>query len=415
MASIELKYGHGSIPLEYDASRFAVLEQPESNKPLTDAEIGQALDRPIDSERLEQMVGPGERVLLVVPDATRQSGSAQVVNLVVRRLIANGSSPHEIEIIIATGIHRAATEQEKRELLTPFIFQRIKTIDHDANDPVRNFRVGKTAGGIPVELNWMLTEFDHVVLIGSVTFHYFAGFTGSRKLICPGLASAKTIEATHKLAFDCATRDRAAGVGPGLLDGNPVHEAFIEAARFAKVSFAINAIVNNVGEVVDLFCGDWITSHQRACEYFSDQHTLTIMEKRDLVIASCGGHPLDLNLIQAHKTLDAAAGGCKDGGRIILVAECSDGLGRSDFLDWFKSSDSQELANRLCQDYQVNGQTAWSLMRKAERFDVSVVTSLDDESVRMMRLNKIPELSSTNHGSKGYILPAGSKLKLTCQ
>src|SRR6185369_6197783 len=145
-------------------------------------EIGQALDHPLDSEPLEQVVRSGERVLLVVPDATRQSGSAQIVNLLVRRLIANGSAPNEIEIIFATGIHRPVTDNEKRELLTPFIFQRIKTIDHDASDPVRNFRVGETTTGIPVELNWTLTEFDHIVLVGSVTFHYFAGFTGGRKL-----------------------------------------------------------------------------------------------------------------------------------------------------------------------------------------------------------------------------------------
>ena len=204
--------------------------RPEKPRRINDAEIGLQLDWPIDSPRLEEIVKPGERVLIVVPDATRRSGCAQVVNLVVRRLIANGSLPGEINIIFATGIHRRVTADEKQDLVTPFIAQRIKLVDHDAYDTIRNFRVGETSVNIPVELNWILTECDHVVIIGSVTFHYFAGFTGGRKLICPGLASAKTIEATHKLAFDCEASDRRSGVGTGILDDNPVHAAFVEAA-----------------------------------------------------------------------------------------------------------------------------------------------------------------------------------------
>jgi len=409
MELIQLKYGRSSLPLEYDPSRFEVLGLPRSEKALTDIEIGNALDHPIDSEPLEQIVCKGERVLLVVPDATRQSGSAQVVNLVVRRLIANGTAPNEIEIIFATGIHRRITDEEKSEVLTPFIFQRVKTINHDANDAVRNFRVGETTTGIPVELNWTLTEFDHIVLVGSVTFHYFAGFTGGRKLICPGLASAKTIEATHKLAFDCRTKDRTAGVGTGKLDGNPVHEAFIEAAAFAKPAFAINTIVNDAGEVTDLFCGDWITSHRRACDDYSARHTVTIKEKRDIVIASCGGYPLDVNMIQAHKTLEAASQACKDGGTIILVAECADGLGRKDFLDWFDAVDSRSLAERLCGGYQVNGQTAWSLLRKSERFDVRVFTALSNEIVEKMRLRKIDSINGSLTAASGYLVPFGAK------
>src|SRR4029079_4819086 len=129
----------------------------------------------------------------------------------------------------ATGIHRRVTENEKSSILTPFIAQRIKTLDHDLSDLMQIVRLGETSGGIPVELNRALTEHDHVVLVGGVSFHYFAGFTGGRKLVCPGLASSKTVSATHKLAFDCEKENRRDGVGPGLLDGNAVHEAFMEA------------------------------------------------------------------------------------------------------------------------------------------------------------------------------------------
>ena len=416
MISVDLKYGRSKISFEFNESRFDVLGTGPQTALLTDAEIGAKLDEPIDSPLLEELIRPGQRVLLVVPDATRQTGAGQIVNLLVRRLIANGSEPADINIIFATGIHRRVTDSEKAAILTPFIAQRIKTIDHNAEDPIKNFRLGETSYGIPVELNWTLTEFDHVVLIGGVTFHYFAGFTGGRKLICPGLASAKTIGATHRLAFDCETMDRRHGVGTGLLDGNAVHEAFVEAASSAKPSFAVSTIVDDVGRITDLYCGDWISSHRRACEVYAQSFTVPIVEKRDFVVASCGGYPLDINLIQAHKTLEAAATACLDGGTIVLLAECADGLGRNDFLDWFEAEDSTALARRLCEVYQVNGQTAWSLLRKAERFDIRLVSGLDDPTVRRMRLEPAESniIQQVLEGrSKGYIIPFGAKFRIT--
>src|SRR3982751_20921 len=326
MAQIDLKYGWQTVPFEDDAGRFEVLGERSSKRPLSDVEIGERLDNPIGCGTLEEIVQPGETVLLVVPDATRETACGQIVNLLVRRLIAHGTSVSDISIIFATGIHRPVTQPEKQQLLTPFIAQRIKTIDHDASNPLKLFRVGETSGGIPVDLNWMLTEFDHLVLIGGVTFHYFAGFTGGRKLICPGLAAAKTISETHKLAFDCDARSRREGVGIGLLDGNVVHEAFVEAASMVKPSFAINTIVSDAGEAVDLFCGDWKTSHRAACDAYAEDRTVRITEKRPLVVASCGGYPYDINMIQAHKALEAASRACEDAGRVVLLAECRDGL-----------------------------------------------------------------------------------------
>jgi lactate racemase len=415
MPKIDLKYGRTLVPLRYNESRFSVLGSDRQREPLTDPEIGARLDEPIDSLPLDDLIRPGDRVLLVVSDATRQTGAGQVVNLLARRLIANGSNAADINIIFATGIHRRVSDEERRTILSPFIIQRMKTIDHDANDPIKNFRVGEISGGIPVELDWTLTEFDHIVLIGGITFHYFAGFTGGRKLICPGLASAKTISATHRLAFDCETMDRRQGVGTGLLDGNAVHEAFLEAASFAKPSFAVNTIVDNLGRVIDLYCGDWISSHRHACDAYAEAYTVPITEKRELVVASCGGYPLDINLIQAHKALDAASMACRDGGVIVLLAECEDGLGRSDFLDWFDARDSNALAQKLCESYQVNGQTAWSLLKKAERFDIRLASRLDAQTIGKMRLSST-ELNAVQQmiasASGGYVIPFGAKFRI---
>ncbi|MEP6788608.1 MAG: nickel-dependent lactate racemase, partial [Acidobacteriota bacterium] len=343
MAQIDLKYGRTGIPFEYDETRFDVLGQTTERLPLSDAEIGHKLDQPIDSESIEEIVSPGESVLIVVPDATRQTACGQVVNLVVRRLIANGTAAHDIHIMFATGIHRKVTEDEKDAILTPFIAQRIKTLDHDPRDLMQLIRLGETSGGSPIELNRALTDHNHVIIIGGVTFHYFAGFTGGRKLICPGLASARTITETHKLAFDCTTRSRRDGVDTGLLDGNAVNEAFMEIVAKLEPAFAITTIVNDAGHAVDLYCGNWKTSHRAACDSYAAEHTIHLAEKRDLVIVSSGGYPHDINMIQAHKALETASHACNDGGTIIFLAECADGLGRDDFLKWFEAPDSDGL------------------------------------------------------------------------
>ena len=421
MPNINLKYGKTKISFDADEKRFEILGSEKQTAPLSDAEIGQRFDNPIDSKPIEEIINPGETVLIVVPDATRATASGQIVNLLVRRLIANGTAPFNINIIFATGIHRPVTEAEKQDLLTPFIAQRIKTIDHNPRDLMRIagleskrfFNFGAMENGIEVELNRALTEHDRVIIVGGVTFHYFAGFTGGRKLICPGLASEKTISETHRLAFDCKSKTRRAGVDTGVLDGNAVHEAFMQVVAKSPPAFSINTITNDKGKAVEVFCGDWIAAHQAACEFYASRHTIEIAEKREIVIASCGGFPHDINMIQAHKALDMAARACAENGTIVLLAECADGLGRKDFLDWFEAGNSKALAEKLCEGYQVNGQTAWNLLRIAERFNVQIITALSENETRRMRLQKARRLDEilfeSNRNAKGYILPFGAK------
>jgi nickel-dependent lactate racemase len=413
MPNIRLKYGKSHVSFDYDENRFTVLGKPEARAALSDVEIGERLDNPIRSKQLEEIVEPGETVLIVVPDATRQTASASIVNLIVRRLIANGTMPFDIRIIFATGIHRLVTEAEKQTILTPFIAQRVKTLDHNSRDLAQIVRLGEAASGIPIELNRALLEHDRVITVGGISFHYFAGFTGGRKLICPGLASTRTIAETHRLAFDCETKSRRTGVGAGLLNGNAVHEAFTQIVEKAPPHFTVNTIVSDKGEAVDLFGGEWRAAHETACESYAARHTFEIAEKRELVIVSCGGFPHDANMIQAHKALETAAQACADGGTIIFLAECAEGTGRRDFLGWFAAEDSERLAEKLCENYQVNGQTAWSLLRKAEKFDVQIVTSLAESETRLMRMSKREDLggalSGAGENTKGYILPFGAK------
>jgi len=412
MARIELNYGRGTVPFEFEGGRFEVLDGEASDeRPLTDAEVGALIDDPFDSQPLEEIISPGETILIVVSDATRATGSAQVVNLLVRRLVALGVAPHDLRVIFATGIHRAVTREERAELLTPFIAQRVRAFNHDASDESKHVSFGETERGTPVELDRALFEHSHVILTGAVGFHYFAGFTGGRKSVCPGLASRRTIEATHLQALDFERGGRRAGVGAGRLDGNAVHEECERIAAEAAPSFLINTVVDDKGRVVRLYAGDWRAAHRRACAEYADSHTIKIGERRALVVASVGGSPHDINLIQAHKALEMASYACEEGGAIVLVAECPDGLGRADFLKWFDAADSRELESRLRASYEVNGQTAWSLLTKAERFRVQLVSSLPDEDVRLMRMTPartVADALARASVGEGYVMPRGA-------
>jgi nickel-dependent lactate racemase len=416
MIDLSLRYGSSEFLLPFDPERFQVLDVKVSKRPLSDSEIGCRLDSPIGSQEIEGLVGPGDTALIVVPDATRMSASGQIVNLLVRRLIAAGIEPYDIRVIVATGIHRKATESEKRHVLTPFIYQRLKVLDHDPRNLLELVKVGETASGIPVELNRQLLQHDHIFLVGGISFHYFAGFTGGRKLICPGLASSRTISETHRLAFDCETLSRRRGVGTGLLEGNSVHEAFVEAAKFVKSPFLINTIVNGSGECIDIYCGDMIRSHLAACSAYEADRTIEVDSKRGLVIASCGGSPYDINLIQAHKALDAASKACHEGGTLVLLAECPEGLGRGDMVNWFDAANSREMAMRLCEKYRVNGQTAWSIREKTERFEIFLISSLDESLIRAMGFKKavmsdVMRFGKSSSGS-GYILPKAATVNV---
>jgi lactate racemase len=411
---IELAYGSGAHKFSCDEDRFSFIANPEtSEQPLTDFELGAALDAPIASPPLDEIVGSDDSVLLVVSDATRATASAQVVNLLVRRLIQAGVSPARMAVIFATGIHRPVTQQEQIELLSPFIAQRLKILVHDAYNPAKLVSLGATESGVEVEVSSALNEYSRAIVIGGINFHYFAGFTGGRKSICPGLASAPTIEATHMLALDFATGGRKAGVGTGLLDGNVVHEECERVASLVEPAFGINTIVNEQKRAVNWFCGNWRLAHRAACEHYLAHHSVTIPAKRDVVVVTCGGLPYDINLIQAHKALDMASHACNDGGTIILLAECRDGLGRADFLKWFESEDSRALANRLRNEYEVNGQTAWALLTKAERYRVVLISELPDEQVRATRMipahSLAQALQDAGHGP-GFIMPRGAAL-----
>lgn len=409
--TIMLGYGTEKLRMDFSPNRFSPLSPHDSEaRCLTDAELAAALNEPIGAPPLEQMIGKNDRVLLVVPDATRVAGVERLAPLIIQRLNDVGLFDSQIEILIGGGIHRPPTTIEINRILGEQIAARLAVHHHDANDESSVVRLGHTTRGTPVELNRRLLETDHVIALGAITFHYFAGFSGGRKAILPGCASARSIRANHLLSFDLERLQKREGVASGLLDGNAVHEDMDEAVSMLNPSFLVNTIINARNEISAVYAGHWRDAHRRGCAEYNAAHAVPVNGRRSVVIVSCGGAPRDTNMIQSHKALEHAATALEPGGTMIALAECSQGLGRKDFLDWFVPGGSPATAQRLLQGYQVNGQTAWGLRKKAETFRIRVVSSLDDGVLRQMGLEPHASLESALaalDGQDGYIIPNG--------
>jgi nickel-dependent lactate racemase len=409
--TVMLGYGDEQIPFHFDAEQFTVLAPHEgAARRLDDAEIQAALDAPIGSPTLEEIIRTGERVVIVVPDATRAAGVERIAPLLVARLGAHGLSDTQISVLIGGGIHRAPTQDEVRAILGPQLPQRIAVHPHDAGDASTHVQLGTTSRGTPVALNRRLVEADHVVVVGGISFHYIAGFSGGRKGVLPGCAAERSIQANHLLSFDRETLEKRAGIVSGCLDGNVVHEDMLEAVGMLDPSFLVNTVLNGDNQIAAVYAGHWREAHRRGCDDYKASHVVAVNERRPLVIVSAGGSPRDINLIQSHKAMEHAAGLLEEGGTLIALAKCAGGLGRDDFSRWFVAGGSDATARMLVEDYKINGQTAWGLRRKAERFRLLLVSALEANVVRHMGLEPHPTLDSALAAvasQSGYILPRG--------
>jgi nickel-dependent lactate racemase len=219
------------------------------------------------------------------------------------------------------------------------------------------------------------------VIVSPVVFHYFAGMGGGRKMVVPGASSHETVRANHRLSLT-----RGGEIHPGCrsgnLAGNPVHEDMMEGLEASlKGCFMVNLVLDGLAEIADIVCGDAAESYMEAVGRAKRMLEVRLPARCDVAVASAGGHPLDLNLIQAHKSIDHAAAAVRDGGVVIALAECPAGVGSDTFLPWFDLGGAAAVSAGLTRDYQLNGQTALSLMKKLERLKIILVSALDGSVV----------------------------------
>ena len=354
--------------------------------------VVQALNAPLGTPALEQIVKPGERVLIVTSDITRATGSEVYLPLIVERLNTSGIPDADIEILVALGIHRKQTVEEHRKILGP-LYGRIRVIDHDCDDVRELADLGTTASGLPLALNRRLLEFERVVVTGTAGFHYFAGFGGGRKGLVPGVASRQTCMATHFAVFN---PPEDGGKHPqavtGVLDGNPVHAALLEAARSVRCDFLFNTVLSPDKQIVAAYAGELEQAHRAACAKVDELYRLKLEQPADLAVVSCGGHPKDINFIQAHKALDYGVGALRPGGTLVLLAACPDGHGNATFADWFEHPDLVSFEAALRAGYEINGQTAYATRIKTETWRVILVSEFNEAQTRHLGMEKAENL-----------------------
>jgi nickel-dependent lactate racemase len=237
-------------------------------------------------------------------------------------------------------------------------------------------RAGKTSAGTDVAYNRRYFEAGKVIITGCILYHFFAGYGGGRKAVFPGVAAYESIEQNHKMSLD----PRASF---GRLKGNPVDDDFQEAVAFRKPDFMLNTILDENKRIVGITAGDYRKAHEEGCQTVDRLFGSPVPQAADLVIASCGGYPKDINLFQAHKTMENAVRITRKGGVVILLAECRDGIGPSSFVTWLRRNGSAaEMEAKLREKFQFGGHKAFFLSRLTEKAHVLLVSSIPAKSLR---------------------------------
>ncbi len=322
MVDVWLPYGKTEICARVPTRSFLGSIEPKEKPGAPDAktEVERALNEPLGSKKLSEIVKPEHKVVIVVDDVTRTVPSDILVLSLLKELNTAGVKDENITVIFACGTHRAVKQEETVNLLGQEVLSRVKTASHDfkAQDLVH---VGTTQKhGTKVLLNRVFVEADVRILTGDVCLHYYAGYGGGRKSVLPGVSGEETIKHNHAMLLD-------ANAKTGMLDGNPVHEDMVEAAKLAKVDFVLNVVTNSKGEVVKAFAGDLEQAFNEGVKLVDEMYRVTVDRRADIVVVSSGGNPADLNLFQAYKSVDNALEVVKRGGVIVLVAECPEGHG----------------------------------------------------------------------------------------
>jgi nickel-dependent lactate racemase len=393
MTEIKLPYGRGFYGL--DCSKLNILGFLRGQD--MPAEREEELLIKENLQNLADCVSSKSKVLIIASDITRRVGTEKFLPLIIERLQNFGLDSGQIKILFSTGLHRPQSQGEHKLLLGKY-FGKIEAIDHDCDVDFVDY--GTTSFGTEIKLNPLIDWADVIFLTGGINFHYFAGFTGGRKALFPGVASRESILQNHRLIFSQNGRGFHPQVKPGQLQGNPVAEDLQEAADIVskkKGFYLFNTILNSQGRICKIFSGDYRREFLWACQFFKEKNSVKINRKADLVIASAGGFPYDTNLIQSHKALFHAYQALKQGGCLILLAECSDGItGKGAgtdrrFLEYFDLT-LEKMDEIFRQKFDPNCNTAYSIAEKASRSRIILVSRLNPEEVKKTGLRPASSL-----------------------
>lgn len=406
--TIPLAFGCGiselNIP-EKNMSSIILPSEPEIREEGASI-IKKALENPIESKRLSEIVNPDSRVVIIVSDVTRPTPSAKILPPLLEELYLGGTKNENITIVFALGLHRLQTEEECRQLVGEEIFGKIRCIQHDRE---RCRLLGETSFGTPVEVFEEVIDADVIISTGTLEFHYYAGYGGGGKSILPGVSSEKSILSFHSFYSKLFEGDPLSGRAD-----SPARQNIEEASRIAGLDFILNVITNSKKEIVAAVAGDFIEAHRKGTEYVDAMYKVPV-EPADAVIVSCGGFPKDINLYQATKSLEHAIPATKEGGSIILVAECAEGIGNKVYECWNRECRAPEDAvERFRNCFEFGGHKAAIVGRAAKKFKLYLVSKLPEAECKRAfftpakSIEEALEKVLTEHpGAKIHVMPHG--------
>ncbi|MDR1307961.1 MAG: nickel-dependent lactate racemase [Treponema sp.] len=396
---LDIPYLDKTFPLEFPGENLLAVAEP--NEYTAPAEtLADALARPYaaagpgavgmaaagpgrNGTSLADFLGGGKKLLIIINDATRPTPTAAMLAGLLPVIAGAGIPDSGITLMAATGAHRAPTETEYRQILGGF-FDRLRErcVHHDARSDADMVDIGTTRNGTPMLLNRRLFEADRIIVTGSVEPHYFAGFTGGRKAFLPGIAAYKTIEANHKQALSPNARSLA-------LEGNPVHEDMMDALPLIKAPvFSVMTVLDKEQGVAAVTAGDLMGSFYAAVEIAKKIFCVSIPARADIVV-SVAKFPMDIDLYQSQKAIDNGALALRDGGFLILVSSCRDGIGDEAYAGLLaRSSSPGDAIEQIRAGYKLGYHKAAKMAEVSGRASVLAVSELGAERLAPMFIEK---------------------------
>ena len=375
-ADYSYKYGHGYKDFSLEQEKVMAEIKVAEMAPLTDLKqaVLDAIYHPIDSKPLNELLQPGQKVAFICNDPTRVANSHDFMPILVEELNKMGIKDEDMRIVFALGTHRKMTQEEMIEAVGEDVAKRLPMYNSDCNKQENFEYFGETSFGTPVWLNKLICDVDLVIMTGTIVHHFFSGFGGGRKAVLPGVAAMETIRCNHSLMMSPDAQ-------LGKLHGNPVYEDQMEGVRlFAKEHrlFLFNAILDAKKQFLNIFAGDWEKAHLEACKFVDKVYGVEIDAPADIVIASCGGYPKDINVYQLQKTMDNAWCAVKDGGVVIIIGECEEDSGSAALEKALQEHPSPDaIKAQLEKNFVIGAHKAFAITRLMKKAKFILVSALD--------------------------------------
>lgn len=409
MGKYSFKYGNEKLHTEMDDRNIIYTLVPKEIEFITDieAEVKKVLDNPIGTKPLKDIVNRGEKVAIVVSDITRAWIKTDKFLIHIVNYLSNaGINDEDMFVVIALGGHRKSTEEEMVAIVGQEVYDRLKVYDHECEDENELVYLGESSRNTPIYLNKRVHEADRVILTGGIVFHLFAGFGGGAKGILPGVVGIKTIQANHRLCFNegvCSGMNM--DVASNRVYGNPVREDMNEVCGIVAPDFLFNVSLDIEGNFMKFVGGHYEKAWFEGCESIRNLYGVPIQSEADIIIASAGGYPKDINLYQTIKTIENAIYGGKEDSVLILLSECIEGLGAEEFAGWFEYKTLDAMETALKENFTVPGFIAYKIAFTSIHRKLILISSLDDELVKgfnMIPCHNLDEAVKMAHEICGY-------------